>query len=445
MKPSTPIWSEAQPDAYPRPPKGTTRADVAVVGGGLTGLSAAYHLLVRRPGARVVVLEAERVGAGASGGTTGILGPGVGQNFVSLSKRFGPETARALYRATLRAVEYVAALVGREGIECELELSGQLVVARSPGGRARLAALAGLLSKSGLPCARLDDAALDERIRLRPARTDGGGEKGPAALRLPVAGTLHPVRLLAGLAERVEARGGTVFEGARVKSVGPNRPARLELEGGGEVLADEVVVATAGYTPGLGLMRGRVLPLHLQALVTEPLDERRMGLLGWAGREGVLDARRLFSYFRLTSDNRVVFGGGAPRYRWGGRTEQDPAAASGALARLAEELGRTFPEALDLRVARGWTGIIGYVLDALPSIHYTRGRSSVLHAVGWCGHGVALSVASGEWVAGLMCDGDAGESLPWFRESPPLVPFEPVRWVGFQAGVRMMSILDRVA
>lgn len=445
MNLSTPIWSEAQSQPYARPPGGTTRAEVAVIGGGLTGLSAAYHLLVRRPGLKLVVLEAERIGAGASGCTTGILGPGVGQSFISLAKRLGAERATALYSATLRAVKYVPALVKREGIDCELEMTGQLIVARSPGGRSRLTALSSLLSKLELPCERLDDETLAHHIRLAPARASEGAEKGPAALRLPIAGILHPVRLLAGLAERISAMGGTIFEGARVSDIGPGRAARLELRGGGEVLADQVVVATAGYTPELGLMRGRVLPVHLQVLATEPIEQQQMDLIGWAGREGVLDGRRLFNYFRLTSDNRLIFGGGAPRYRWGGSTNEDTAGASGALKRLAAEMGATFPTKMNLRVARGWTGVIGYVVDGLPSIHISRGRPSVLHVVGWCGHGVALSVASGDWVAKLMCDDTVEETLPWFRESPPLIPFEPVRWAGFQAGVKMMSWLDQIA
>jgi len=442
---STPIWSEAQPQPYTRPPVGMIRSEVAVIGGGLTGLSAAYHLLTRRPGLRLIVLEAERIGAGASGRTTGILGPGVGQSFVSLIRRFGSEQALALYRATLRAVEYVNALVKREGIDCELEMTGQLIVARSPGGRARLSALSELLCKFELPCERLDDEALARRIRLNPARSRERIENGPAGLRLPVAGILHPVRLLAGLVERVEALGGTIFEGARVSEIGMGHPSRLGLSGGGEVLAEEVVIATAGYTPELGLLQGRVLPVHLQVLATEPIGESQLSLIGWDGREAVLDARRLFNYFRLTSGNQLLFGGGAPRYRWRGRTQEDKTGARAALKRLADEMGRTFPAEMELRVARGWTGVIGYVLDTLPSIHYSRGRASVLHAVGWCGHGVALSVAAGDWIAGLMCGGDVEETLPWFRKSPPLVPFEPLRWAGFHAGVKMMSWLDHVA
>lgn len=442
---SAPIWSEAQPPPYARAEGGTIRCEVAVVGGGLTGLSAAYHLLARRPGLRLVVLEAKRIGEGASGRTTGILGPGVGQNFASVLRRFGPERAKALYRATLRAVEYVRTLVEREGIACDLEMTGQLIVARSRAGRSRLAALSELLSKFELPCERLDDEALAGRIRLEPARTSERTERRPAGLRLPVAGVVHPVRLLAGLAERVTTRGGTILEGARVSGIAPGLPTRLELKGGGEVLADEVVIATAGYTPELGLLQGRVLPVHLQVISTEPIGERQLSLIGWAGREAVLDDRRLFNYFRLTRDNRLVFGGGMPRYHWRGRTDEDKSEARAELERLADEMGRTFPAGMGLRVARGWTGVIAYVLDALPSIHYARGRASVLHAVGWCGHGVALSVAAGDWIARLMCGDDVDETLPWFRESPPLIPFEPVRWAGFRAGVKMMSLLDLVA
>lgn len=439
MIPTAPVWRDLESPRHPRMPGSTIRADVAVIGGGLTGLSAAYHLLGRRPGARVVVLEARWIGAGASGCTTGLLGPGVGQSLTALIRRQGPARAKALYMATLRAVEDVCRLVRREGIDCELEMTGHLVVARSRAGRARLAAQAVLMERLGLPGEILDDDALDRTIRLE--RSHGGA--GPAALRLPVAGTLHPMRLLSGLAERVIARGGAIFEDTRVTAIRDRHPLRLEIERGGEVVADEVVVATAGYTPHLGLFRGRILPVHLQVVVTEPLEPRAREALGWKGREGILDARRIFNYFRLTADDRIVFGGGAPRYVWGGRTDED-ARTTTALDRLAEELRSTFPREVPLGVAGGWTGVIGYVLDTLPAIERMRERPSVVHAVGWCGHGVALSVASGAWVTHILCDGAVKEDLPWYRDKPPLLPLEALRWAGFHAGVRMLALLDRI-
>ena len=219
-------------------------------------------------------------------------------------------------------------------------------------------------------------------------------------------------------------------------------PVHLALPGG-EVLAGQVVVATAGYTPDLGLFRGRLLPVHLQAVVTEPLDEHAREFLGWSGREGILDSRRLFNYFRLTADDRIVFGGGLPRYRWSGRTEE-PHGPVPALDRVVTELRTTFPAEARLRVAGGWTGVIGYTLDALPAIGQQRDNPSVVHAVGWCGHGVALAVACGEWLTRLLCAGAAPEDLPWYRDCPPLLPTEPLRWAAFAAAVRFQSFLDHI-
>ena len=114
------------------------------------------------------------------------------------------------------------------------------------------------------------------------------------------------------------------------------------------------------------------------------------------------------------------------------------------LERLAVELVRTFPAEAELHVAAGWTGVIGYMLDALPAIGRLRSRPSVLHVVGWCGHGVALAVASGSWVSQMLCDGRAREDLPWYRDNAPLLPCKLVRWLGFRAAVRVKSCLDRL-
>jgi gamma-glutamylputrescine oxidase len=434
MKRIDPVWSDALLHRFPRAEAGTLRCDVAIVGAGMAGLSAAHHLLCRRPGVKVLVLEANRLGAGASGRSTGMLGPGVGQSLPALLKSRGKHAAQALYRATLRAVDDVERLVKAEGLDCELERSGQLVISRSG---TRLAQLAAALEELELPGESLDEHALAQRITLTPGRP----VKGPAAVLLPDAGTLHPGKLLAGLAQRVVARGGTILEGARVTSIGRDRPVRLQLEGGAEVIADEVVIATAGYTAGLGVLHGRVLPVHLQVLVTEPLQPEALAAIGWKRREGVLDARRIFNYFRLTADNRIVFGGGAPRYQWAGSL--DDGGADRALQRLEQELHQTFPA--KLTVAGGWTGVIGYVADALPAIDRWAHNPAVVHVVGWCGHGVALSLASGPWVAKLLWDGAVSEDLPWYRSNPPLVPLEPVRWLSFRAAVGVMGMLDQLS
>jgi len=448
MMKASPIWAEAAgaTPALDFPAGETVDADVAVVGGGLTGLSAAYHLAAAQPGARVVLLEADALGGGASGRNTGMLGPGVGQSLPALVARLGRDQAAALYRRTLEAVNDVQALCAREAIACDLQMTGQLLRARSRGDRRRLARQAALMGELALPFERLDDAAAARRLRLPPA--PGGDGDGPAALRFAHAGVLHPGKLVAGLAMRAAARGATLFTRARVAAIDAGagrRRAVVTLAGGGAVRADDVVIATAGYTSGAGLLRGRVLPVHLQALATAPLPADALAALGWRGREGVVEARRIFNYFRLTADDRLVFGGAAPRYHWAGR--QPAGDGARAAASLGGRLAAVFPAEAGIDrvpITHAWSGVIGYTLDALPVIGRDPQRPALLYALGWCGHGLALSVASGAWIARLVFEPRQLDG-PWFRGSSPRLPGEAVRWLSFRAAVGAMAVLDKVA
>jgi len=436
-----PLWAEiTAPEAAPL--RGRLRTDVAVVGGGLTGLSTAHHLAAAHPGLRVAVLEASTFGAGASGRNTGMLGPGVGQSLAALVGRLGAPAAATLYRETLRAVSLAQALIERERIDCELQPTGQLLRARTAADRRRLARQAALMQALDLP---VEVQAESSSPRLPPA--GGDHRDGPAALRLPHAALLHPGKLVAGLCARAAARGVQLYQQARVRAIGEGRPVTLALGGGDEVIADHVVVATAGYTAELGLLRGRVLPVHLQALATAPLPPAALAALRWPGREGVVEARRLFNYFRLTADDRLVFGGGAPRYHWRGRAPADEHRR--ALGVLRRELAATFPEEIARHpITHLWTGVIGYTLDALPTIGRDPRRPGVVHALGWCGHGLALSVAAGEWLSRLVFQPPATTdlaALAWSRAAPPALPGEVVRWLSFRAAVTGMGLLDRVA
>ncbi len=260
---------------------------------------------------------------------------------------------------------------------------------------------------------------------------------------LPVAGMLHPGKLMHALARRIRDMGGQIFEKARVSHIDQKQPATLYLEGGHQIKADDVVLTTSGYTVGTGILVGRVLPLHLRALVTKPLSGRAFETIGWGGRECIIDSRRLFNYFRLTDDNRIVFGGGSPRYRWGGKTGAHPG-AGGDLDRLVAEMARTFPASAGIEADFGWTGVIGYVLDTLPVIQRLPDYPAVIHMGAWCGHGVALSISAGKWIAHMHEHGNPPRDLPWFRSKAPLLPAEPVRWAGIKVGIGAMSIMDRL-
>lgn len=444
-----PFWQWQRPTlARPLPPPADgSHVDVAVIGGGLAGVSTAYHLLRRQPGLRLCLLEADRLGAGASGRSTGMLSPGVGQSLPALVRRLGPQLARALYVETLAAVRSVDELVQREQIGCDLRLSGQVLFARSVGQQRRLAAQLRLMQALDLApqVQTLDEAGLHERLRLpRLGRDD---HAGPAALRFPTAGIVDPLRLIWGLADRVQALGGTLHEQARVLHVdGLDGSARAEPGpitlrlAQGRLRADQVVLATAGFAPQLGLLRGRLLPVQLQAVVSEPLDAATLAAVGWTGRDGFLDARRVFSYFRLTADGRIVFGGARPRYGWAG-SDGGPAALSRALTQVAAEFAQLFGSRLPIPLVGGWGGTIGYVLDALPAIGRLPQAPRIWHAVGWCGHGVALATAAGGWLARAIA-GDPLPALPWFRSQTPHVPTEIGRYLGFAATTRWMALHD---
>ncbi len=433
---STVAWG---PPLELRPlPGGRHQAAVAIVGGGLAGLSTAFHLLQDRPGLDVVLVEAAGLGAGASGRSTGMLTPGVGQNLPGQLRRYGSAATGQMYNLTLQAVRDAQTLIAQQSIDCGLHMGGQLIVARGRAGRRRLRRLADVYAALQLPCQTLDDRALQARIQLSAsARTPAGS--GPAALHLPVAGVLDPMRLIKGLAGRVAALGGRIYTHSPVQALTDQE---LQLSAGRSLRAERIVVANAALAPRLGVHRGRVLPVEIQALLSEPLSADARSTLGWRGMEGVIDSRRLFNYFRLRQDGRIIFGGGRPALRSGRSGPREPSPR--ARASLTSAFQRCFPAGVAPPVARVWSGLIATTLDGLPAIGPLPGRPRILHVGGCCGHGIALSLAAGRWAARLL-SGEvlSGGSAPWFRSRPPLLPLSPLRWLGFHATVTLMALADR--
>lgn len=384
-------------DRQVTPLRGTHRADVVVVGGGIAGLSTAYHLA--RAGRDVTLVEAGRVGDGATGRSTGMLGPGVGDGVLALRRRLAEPQARAMIDASVEAVRLVVDLVREEGLECDLVEGGQVHAALTPAHARRRWREAHAWRALGVDARWLEG---DDLARATGTRAYLG------AVRIAPAALVDPARLCRGLRDAAVARGARVHEGTRVVQV---EPGRVVLEQGA-LSAEHVVVATNAFAPALGLMTGQVVPLYARALVTERLPAGVIEALGGTRRDAVIDARTFFHYHRLTNDGRLLLGGAPLR-----RRAFDPHDDARAWRRLAHEIEALYPQVAPLRVAERWSGPLAFTWDRLPIVGQVAPGLSFLG--GWCGHGLALGAASGAALARSLVTREPLAGLPWHRGRAP--------------------------
>jgi glycine/D-amino acid oxidase-like deaminating enzyme len=417
-------WLEtAGDDPTPRPPlDGSERADVAVLGAGFTGLWTAWYLLARDPSLRVVVVEAETVGFGASGRNGGWLTAGIALSPTELARRTSPITARATIEAMRATVSEVADVCAREGIDAQLRRGGVLRVARGQHERPRLQAgydeLARLDLTDGITL--LDRSQLEARLRVAGA---------VGALHDAHGALVHPGRLVRGLARRVEVAGARIVEGTPVTAVEPGRPARLRTARG-DVTADVVVLAGEAWLSQLPGFRRTVLPLYSLIVLTEPIDDDRWATIGWEGHEGVSSHRYTVDYLARTPDGRILFGGRGAPYHYGSRIRPDYDHHEPTHAMLEEQLVGWFPSLAGVRFSHRWGGPLGMPRDWCPSFRYDP-ATGLAAAYGYTGQGVATTNLAGRVLADLIVTGDTPfADLPMVGHRPRSWEPEPLRTLG---------------
>ncbi|SFE55605.1 NAD(P)/FAD-dependent oxidoreductase [Roseivivax sediminis] len=378
-------WYAATAEPLARLPAlaGETRADVCVVGAGYTGLSAALHLA--EAGLDVVLLEAQRVGFGASGRNGGQLGSGQRADQVKLEKMVGTAPARVLWDLAEDAKRLVKDLIALHGIDCDLR-PGVAWTASSDGDVADLHAYARHLAE------RYDYHAIETHGReswraICPSPDYAGGIVDMDA------GHLHPLRLALGLARAAERAGVRIHEGSHVRKVLPGTTARVETDGGA-VRADQVILAANGYLGGLEPgVAARVMPINNFIVATEPLGARTAEVL--TRDIAVADARFVVNYFRLSADGRLLFGGGES---YGYRFPRD------IRATVSKPMLKVFPSLRDVRLDYAWGGTLGITMTRMP--YLARPAPGVLSASGYSGHGLGTAIHAGK----LMADAVRGEA-----------------------------------
>ena len=342
-------WHSLGGPPSPREPlPGSTEADVAIVGAGFTGLWTAYYLKRADPSLRIVVLEAEIAGFGASGRNGGWVS-GFFSGPPKLYERARPGGFAALQRAMFETVDEVVAAVAREGIEADLVKDGHLGLALGGAQLTHLRHAIAQAREHGLQEAdlrELSTAEVRERVHVEGAL---GGAFSPHVARM------HPAKLLGGLASVVERLGVSIHESTPVREIAPGRA----VSDRGTVSARWVVRATEGYTSGLRGQRRTLVPINSSMVVTEPLSEQAWAEIGWRGAEVIGDEAHVYVYLQRTADGRIAIGGRGVPYRYGSRTDGRGDTAAATVAGLRAKLAEMFPAAAGAEIEHAWSGVLG--------------------------------------------------------------------------------------
>ena len=386
------LWTAEAPAPSIAPQEFPASTDVAVIGGGYTGLSAARTLARAR--VDVAVLERDVVGAGASSRNGGFVLPGFKPDLAEIAAAHGTDVARSMFAMSLDAVRFVERLVTDEAIACNFERPGNVALAARPSHLGTLAESSRLLkSLCDYETVLLDATQVREEIG---STAYFGGQLEPDAA------ALQPARYLAGLAGVAIHAGARILERSGVTSIAGSRGHFVIQTARGPLRAREVLVATDGYTgPWAGPVGRRVVAVGSYIVATAPLDPALQQQL-IPRRRVMSDTRRLLNYFRLSPDGRMVFGG---------RAGFVPGRLEGSRALLIGQMRRVFPELAGVPIEYAWGGHLGFTWDHLPHVGQ---RDGIHYAVGYCGHGVALST----WLGHRIGEALAGTgTIPEIPES----------------------------
>ena len=379
------------------------RADVAVIGGGFTGLSVALALAER--GASVVVLEAGRVVGEASGRNGGQCNAGTMQDYISLVNSFGIERARSYYQEFTAAVDTVERLVHEEHIDCDFQRCGKLKLAAKPAHYDNMVQTFEALQADGV----------DGHVELVPPermREEIGSDDFHGGLLQTSSARLHVGKFGVGLAEAATRRGVRLYESAPVTGL-ERQPAgawRVTTPRG-SLDAAQALAATGGSGSGpFGWFRRRIVPVGSFIVVTEPLDVERLTRL-LPNRRNYVTSKNIGNYFRVTADNRLLFGGRARFAMSNLKSDRE----SGHI--LRSSLVQTFPEFADVRIDYCWGGSVDMSADRMP---HAGQRKGLYYSMGYSGHGVQMAVHMGQIMADVMAGND--HANPWGQLKWPPIP-----------------------
>ncbi|WP_285758611.1 NAD(P)/FAD-dependent oxidoreductase [Nocardiopsis ansamitocini] len=419
----------------PAPPlSGRVRADLAVVGGGFSGLWSALIAKERDPDRDVVLLEARTVGWAASGRNGGFCEASLTHGYANGAERW-PDEIVELERLGRQNLDRIADAVERHGIDCEFERTGQLILATRDWHNAELAEYGEQLRALGHKAVNLD---ADQARAEVNSPTYLGGLYEPDGTAM-----LHPAKLAWGLRAACLRLGVRIFEHSPVRSI-RSEPVAVRLETrGGSVSAPAVAWGTGAFPGPLRRIRRHVVPVYDYVLMTEPLTADQKNAVGWKSRAGLSDAANQFHYYRLTADDRILWGGYDVIYHYGGGIRPEYDQRSETFQRLAEHFFETFPQLPDVRFTHRWGGVID-TCSRFCAYFDTAYDGRLAYAAGYTGLGVGATRFGAEVMLDTLAGADTELTRPEMVRTKPLpFPPEPLRFAGIELTRRSIAAADR--
>ena len=379
---AAPDWPALQGDA---------RADVAIIGGGFTGITAALRLA--EAGLSVIVLEAGPPGFGASGRNGGFccLGGGKISN-AGLTRRFGDEGRRAYRAAEIGAIDFVAAQLKTYGIDADTHSEGETLLAHNSRVRSGFTAAAEEVARDYGVEARIHEASDLPELGLSAAGVHGG-------MSVPLGFALNPRKYLFGIAAAARAAGATLCADSQVTAIESEGKGYLLRTDRGRLRADRVIIATNGYSSDdlPDWLAARYIPAQSSVLVTRPLSDDELAAQGWTSHQMSYDSRNLLHYFRLMPDRRMLFG-------MRGGILSSPRVEALALRRVRQDFDAMFPAWRHVETPFHWSGMVCLARNQTPYIGPIPGRPGLYAALAFHGNGVAMGSFAGHLIAGDLLD-----------------------------------------
>lgn len=425
-------WAKEQPAANPSLQQ-DIQVDVAIIGGGYTGLSAAWHMATTDPSLNIVILEARQVGHGASGRNGGMVLPQTGLESLQIAE--DEETHKWTYDLTVDSMKSLKKLVDSTGMDCELKLDGYCYAILDEEDLPYDKAYAEQAQKLGMPMEFWDEDRTAEEL---------GTEYYYGAIYDPNGGRVHAMKLVKALKYAAEQAGVQIYENSQVTDIQEGEIIRLTVgENGYTVLAKDIVIATNGYTSKLGYFKYQVMPVHAQCAVTPPLSKRQLTQIGWESGLPFYDSRNFLYHLVLTADNRIVIGGGSADYLF-----RNDLQYNGDLNKIGAimlgELINIYPALQGIQFEQVWDGILGMSYDEVEAVGVTGKHKNIYYGLAYNGHGVNTSFMFGNIISSMYNGMSHGwEKTAYYNYPLSYIPPEPFKWFGVQGVMKYYQWLDQ--